>query len=153
MIKGSKNRSFREKNRLEKITTVLVITLLIAILVCLVLGIYFFGMVGIFKLFGVQYSSIWSLVIFVVSFFVLGVISELFFKAIFELFFEHVTGKGRIFLNIIFEAISNWLILYIVDAFITSITLPLEIEMIIALLIAILESAFNDDKKTEISAN
>lgn len=141
------------KNKIEKTATVVVITLLIAMVVCLILGIYFFGMVGIFKLLGVQYSSIWSLVIFVVSFFILGIIVELFFKAIFELSFEHVPGNGRLFLNIIFEAVSNWLILYTVDAFMTSITLSLEIEMIIALLIAILESVFDDDKKKEISVN
>ncbi|MDQ7862058.1 YrvL family regulatory protein [Peribacillus frigoritolerans] len=52
---------------------------------------------GFFELLGVQYESIWSLIVFVVSFFILGIIVELFSKAIFKLSVRIITGKIKIF--------------------------------------------------------
>jgi len=62
-----------------------------------VLGIYFLVIAGVFELLGVQYESIWSMVVFVVSFFLLSIIIELFTKAIYELSVRNITGKIGIF--------------------------------------------------------
>lgn len=121
------------------------IALLIILVAVFVIGVYFFGMAGAFKLLGVQYESLWSLFFFVVSFFSLGVIVELFFNAIFKLSFKNITGKIKLlFIRISFEGTSNWLVLFTVDEFIDGITLSLITEIIIALLIAIFEIAFDD---------
>ena len=104
-------------------------------------------MVGVFELLGVQYKSIGSLVVFVVSFFILGVIVELFSKVIFKMSIRSITGKIKVFfIRISFEATSNWLVLFTVDEFMKNITLSLKAEIIIALLIAVLEIVFDDDK-------
>ena len=96
---------------------------------------------------GVQYDSIWSLVVFVVSFFILGVFVELFTKAIFKLYVRNITGKIKLFfIRISFECTSNWLVLFTVDEFMKSITLSLKTEIIFALLLAVLEVAFDDDE-------
>ena len=125
----------------------MVIALFIIIVIGFVLVLYFFGMAAIFELLGVQYNSNWSLVVFVVSFFILGVIVELFTEAIFKLSVRNITGKIKMFfIRISFESTSNWLVLFTVDEFMRSITLSLKIEIIISLLLALLEMAFDDDE-------
>ena len=143
-----KDDSFRDMNIIEKTVTVAVITVLIILVVGFVFGLYLFGMAGVFKLLGVQYDSIWSLVVFVVSFFILCVFVELFTKVIFKLYFRNITGKIKLLLiRISFECISNWLVLFTVDEYMKSITLSLETEIIVVLLLAVLEVAFDDDDK------
>lgn len=139
------NDSFRDMNIKEKTVTVAGIALLIILVVGFVLGLYFFGMVGAFELLGVHYKSIWSLIVFVVSFFILSVIVELFSNAIFKLSVRNITGKIKLFFaRISFEGTSNWLVLFTVDEFMKVITLSLETEIIVALLIALLEIVFDD---------
>lgn len=141
------NDSFRDMNIKEKMATVGGIALLIILVLGFVFGLYFFGMVGAFELLGVQYKSIWSLVVFVASFFILGVIVELFSKPIYKLSVQNITGKIKVFfIRISFEGATNWLVLFTVDEFMKSITLSLKTEIITALLIAILEIVFDDDK-------
>ena len=141
------NDSFCDMNIKEKMATVAGIGLLIILVVGFVFGLYFFGMVGVFELLGVQYKSIWSLVVFVASFFILGVIVELFSKPIFKLSVQNITGKIKVFfIRISFEGATNWLVLFTVDEFMKSITLSLKTEIITALLLAILEIIFDDDK-------
>ena len=143
-----KNDSFRKMNLKEKTVTVAGITLLIILVAGFVLGIYFFGMAGILKLLGVQYQSIWSLVIFVASYFFLGLFVELFSNAIVKLSTQNITGQlWKSMIRICFEFSANWLVLVTVDEFMESITLSLETEIIIALLIAVVEMAFDDDKE------
>ncbi|WMX56461.1 YrvL family regulatory protein [Peribacillus sp. R9-11] len=138
----NKNDSFRDMNLKEKMATVTGLAFLIILVVGFVLGLYFF------ELFGVQYESIWSLIVFVVSFFILGIIVELFSKAIFKLSVRNITGKIKVFfIRISFEGTSNWLVLFAVDEFMKSITLSLKTEIIIALLLAIIEIVFDDDKE------
>ena len=139
--------SFRDSNRKEKTATVVAIAILIIMVVGFVFCLYLFGMAGFFKLFGVQYNSAWSLVLFVAGFFVLGIIVELFTEAIFKLSIRNMTGKSKVFLiRIGFESASNWLVLFTVDEFMGGITLSLEVEIIIALLLAVIEASLDGDK-------
>ncbi|WP_373894206.1 YrvL family regulatory protein [Virgibacillus natechei] len=141
------NDSFRDMNKKEKSATVVGIALLIILVVGFVFGIYFFGLAGIFTLLGVQYESIWSLVVFAVSFFILGGIIELFSKPIFKLLVQNIIGKIEIFsTKLTMEAASNWLALFTVDEFMPSIILSLDTEIIVALIIAIVEMVFDHDK-------
>ncbi|WP_428911576.1 YrvL family regulatory protein [Niallia sp. Krafla_26] len=136
--------SFREMNFKDKLLTIVGVTLLILLVSGFVIGLYFFGMAGVFKLLGVQYQSGWSLVVFVLSFYILGFVVELFTRAIYELFSENITGTiNKFLIRISFEAISNWIVLFIVDEFMRSITLSPTIEIIIASLIALIEIAFD----------
>ncbi|WP_455660785.1 YrvL family regulatory protein [Pradoshia sp.] len=125
----------------------MIIALLILLVIVFLLALYFFGLAGVFALLGVQYDSNWSLLVFVVSFFILSVIVELFTKALFKLSVQNIRGRTKVFIiRMSFESTSNWLVLFTVDEFMRSITLYLKIEIIIALLIALLETAFDEDK-------
>ena len=144
------NDSFRDKNVKEKITIITGITLLIILAAGFIVGLFFFGLAGVFKLLGVQYESIWSLVIFVISLLIVSGIFELFSKLIFILSVRNITGKTTVLIiRIIIEFTSNWLVLFTVDEFMRSITLSLTTEIIIALLITAAEIIFDDDGNEE----
>ena len=131
----------------SKVGTTLGVLSILSVVVGFILVLYFFGMAAAFELLGVQYNSNWSLIVFVVSFFILGVIVELFTEAIFKLSVRNIIGKMKVlFIRISFESTSNWLVLFTVDEFMRSITLSLKMEVIIALLLAVLEMAFGDDE-------
>ncbi|WP_010530219.1 YrvL family regulatory protein [Lentibacillus jeotgali] len=142
------NNSFKNMSLKEKTATVIGMTLLTILIAGFVLGIYFFGFAGVFELLGVQYQSIWSLVIFVVSFFVLGFLIDLPFEAMSKLSVEKLTGNIAAFLvELFFGFASNWIALVTVDVFVGSIELSLEAKLIISLLLAVLEPVF--DSKNE----
>jgi len=140
--------SFRDMTMKQKIGTIAGLTLFIFFILGLVIGIYLFGMAGIFKLLGIEYTSIWSLTIFVVSFFVLSTIVELFSKPITGLLTRKITGKAEV-LSIQFgvQSLTNWLCLFTVGEFMGSITLTFEAGVIIAMLLTIIEMVFEDKDK------
>lgn len=141
------NGSFKNKNLKEKTTTIIGFTLFIVLVIGFVLGIFFFGFAGVFTLLGVHYESIWSLLIFVVSFFILGIIVDLFFDAMAKLTVENITENVNAFLiQLLFGFASNWLVLFIVDALMESITLSLKTKLIVALLLGVLEPVFDNQK-------
>ncbi|WP_200416471.1 YrvL family regulatory protein [Virgibacillus salexigens] len=142
-----KNNLFRDMNIREKTATIVGIGSLIILVLSFVIGLYFFGLAGIFELLGVQYNSIWSLAIFVISFLILGIIVEIFFKVIYKLSVRNITGRIKVFfVRISVAALSNWLVLFTVDEFMKSMILSIRSEIIIALLLVILEVVFDDDK-------
>lgn len=144
----NENDSFRDKNVKEKIIAIIGITLLIVLAVGFVFGLYFFGLAGVFKMLGVQYDSIWSLVIFVICMFGVGLILELVTKSIFVLSTRNMTEKTKIlFIRIIIEFTSNWLVLFTVDELMNSITLSVQTEVVIAALLTTIEIIFDDDDK------
>lgn len=130
-----------------KTATIIGISLLSVFVIGFVIGIFLLGFAGLFKLLGVQYQSVWSLVIFVVSFFILGVIFDVFFDAMAKLSMENISGNANIFLvQMLFGFASNLLVLSIVDALMKSITLSLETKLIIAFLLSLLEPIFANKK-------
>ncbi|MBM7602710.1 hypothetical protein JOC75_000680 [Metabacillus crassostreae] len=133
----------------QKIGTVVGVTLFIAVILGFIIGIYLFGIAGIFKLLGIQYTSAWSLIIFVISFFILAFIVELFSKPISELITEKITGEFEtLLIKFTIQSLSNWLSLSIVDVFMGGITLTLKTGLIVAILLTSLEMVF-EDKENE----
>lgn len=151
MPEDKKDVSFREMSMKDKIFTIVGLTLLIVLVSGFIIGLYLFGMAGVFKLLGVQYESNWSLFIFVISFYIVGFIIELFTRAIYEIFTENMITDGikGLMIRIGFEGISNWLVLFIVDEFMRSITLSFVTELLIAFLIAVIEIALEHKDSAE----
>lgn len=140
--------SFRDMDMKQKVGKILGITLFVILILSFVIGIYLFGMAGIFELIGAEYTSFWSLVIFVVSFFILTSIIELFSKPISEILTGKTTDKFVVlFVQFIIQVLTNWLCLFIVDVFMDSITLSLQAGLIVAILLTIFETAFEDREK------
>lgn len=143
-----KDHSFRRMNKKEKVTTILGIVLLVLFVIAFIFGMYFFGMAGVFKILGVQYESVWSLVLFVVGILLIGIVIELFTKVFFYLSVRKITEKYlRVIIRLLFEGGSNWLVLFTVDEIMRSVEIPIQTEMIIALFLAVFEILFDDDEK------
>lgn len=141
--------SFKNLNRKEKVATVLGITILLAGVIGLIIGVLFFGFAGIFEVLGVRYDSVWDIVIFVISYFIIGFIVDIFLEAMAKLTVAYVSGKMNSFLiQWLFGFASNWLVLFIVDAMMASITLTLVTKIILALFLGLLDPVF-DNKKPE----
>ncbi|WNS76197.1 regulatory YrvL family protein [Bacillus sp. DTU_2020_1000418_1_SI_GHA_SEK_038] len=150
MSKHNNDASFGDMNIKDKIAAVAGITLLIILVPSFVLGIYFLGLAGVFELLGVQYQSVWSLIVFVVCFFILSMIVELFSGAIFVMLKRKMTGKLKMFfVRISIEGASNWLCLFTVDEFMNSIILSLKTEIVVALLLAAVEIVLDDKMEEE----
>lgn len=138
---------FREMNRKQKITTVIIITALLTMAAGILFGIYFFGMAGLFNIFGVQYDSLLSLAIFVISVFFLGIIADFCFLVIYVILIPKINNNSTLLiLSILVETFKNWLVLFTVDEFMGSISLALHTEWILAFILALIEIAFNDEK-------
>lgn len=142
------NDSFKDMNLKEKTVTVIGISLLLVIVIGFIFSIFFFGFAGIFQLLGVHYDSIWSLVIFVVSFFILGFIVDLIVDAMAKITVKNVTGSVNVFLiQMLFGFASNWFVLFVVDEFIKGITLSFGTKLIIALLLGLIDPIFDNKKE------
>lgn len=129
----------------QKIGTVVGVTLLIVLVLGFIIGIYLFRMAGIFGLLGIQYTSFWSLIIFVVSFLILSSIVELFTKPISDLLTKKITGKFEVlFIQFSIQSLTNCLCLFIGDVFMDSITLSWKTGIIVAMLLTLFEMAFED---------
>ena len=142
------NGSFRNRSLKQKIAIVIGIAILVIFALGFVFGVYFFGLAGLFKLLGIEYESVWSLVIFVISIFIAGIIIELFMKAVYLLTVENLTGPlKKVMIRFGFEFFTNWLVLFLVDEFMSSITISIHAEIIIAVVISVLEIAFDDEEE------
>lgn len=132
----------------EKVKTIMGTTLFAVFILGFLIGIYFFGIAGIFGLLGVQYQSIWSLILFVIGIFILGLPVDLILGAMADLLVEKISGKiTASIIRFLFGFVTNWLVITIVDAFMSSIDLSLETTLILSLIISLFESVFGDKKK------
>lgn len=123
-------------------------TLLVIFILGIIAAIYFFGITGIFVLLGVQYQSIWSLIIFVISVFVLGLVVDLFMGALAKLIVEKLSEKiTPLVIEFLFGFATNWVVIMTVDAFMNSLTLSLGTKLILSLVLTFAELLFQDKKE------
>lgn len=131
---------FRDKNCKQKIGTIVGMTLFILFILGFVLGIYFFGVAGIFTLLGIEYTSVWSLIIFVVILIILSAIVELFSEPIFRLIAGKITGTFAVLcIQFGIQSLTNWLCLFTIAEFMESVHLTQEAGIIVAMLLALIE--------------
>lgn len=140
--------SFKNMNVKAKTATIIGFTLFIMLILSFVLGMFFFGFAGVFELLGVYYQSIWSLVIFVVSYFILGFFVDLFFGSVAALSVQNITEDVKAFvIQVIFGFVSNWIVLVTVDTLMESIILSQQTKLMLALLLGMLDAVFDNKKK------
>lgn len=148
MAEEDDDKSFKNKGPKEKLTIIVSMTLFIVVVVGFVMGIFLFGFAGLFELMGVHYHSKGSLLLFVVSFFILGFFLDLFVEAIAAIIAHNVAGKVMPFMvQFLFGSASNWFVLVIVDAFMDSIHLSLQTKLLVSLIIGFFEAVFTNEKK------
>src|SRR5699024_4794708 len=100
-----------------KIKDVIGVTVFVILIYGIIIGIYFLGFAGVSNLFGIQYDSLSSLGIFVISVFIIGFFVELIFDSLTILAVEKVVNYYIAFLvQFLFMFISEWIVLAIVEA-------------------------------------
>lgn len=111
-------------------------------------GIIYFGFAGFFKLFDVQYDSAWSLVIFLLVYFVIDALFDFILLPILAM--SHIFGRNRNgarAFRILTKIVFAWAALHTVDEMMSSIDIPTKTEIILVLLLFLLELA-TDERKT-----
>lgn len=140
-----------EEDDLGLIGKIMVITLLVLLVLfalTVVIGGFFFGFLGFFHLFGVEYDSIGSVVLFVVFSFLLGIVVDLVPGALYRIYAPRMQGKYKIAtVQIAVDTVFSWITLFTIDEFMNSITIPLATEIAAALLLALMEIVFDDKGK------
>src|SRR5699024_2117400 len=94
--KNSHDDSFKQMNKKEKIATIIGILLLLILVGGFVLGIFFLGFAGMFRVLGVQYDSNWALILFVVLFFVIGFFFDFIFRVLANLTKRYMSDQRKI---------------------------------------------------------
>ncbi len=141
------NRSFRDMNVKEKVIVVTAITSLILFSLSFAIGIFYFGFVGIFSLLGIQFDSYYSLLVFVLLYFVVGIFTDIVSMALVTISYHYISGKLHLFFTRMFiDCTITWLLLFTLDEFMHSITIPFSIEILMAVLLFIIGIAFDDKK-------
>ncbi|MDR7080501.1 membrane-associated HD superfamily phosphohydrolase [Neobacillus niacini] len=145
--KNKKNR-FRDLGLFEKVLVITALTLLVVISIMFVIGSIFFGFVGFFNLFGVRYTSPYSLIGFLLLLFLFGGVVDLISITLIALLSRYVSGKYKSFITRMFIGCTfTWLALHIVDECMNSITIPLKTEIVAVLLLFFIEIAFENREK------
>lgn len=135
----------------EKMKDIIGITIFAVFIFAFIIGVYFLGFVGIFKFIGVEYDSLWSLAIFVISVFVMGFFVEIIFDALTVIAVEKVDDYFTAFIiQFLFLFISEWIVLTTVGAVMRSVTLSEKTILILAVIMALLGTLF-DNKKTKLN--
>ncbi|WP_258535707.1 regulatory YrvL family protein [Bacillus sp. 03113] len=141
--------SFREMNFFNKLIVITALTLLVVLSISFVFVSIFFGIAGFFSLFGVQYESLYSLLLFVLVYFLIGFIFDLFSIAIIKISSQNLIGKYKLFfIRMAIDCTFSWFSLHTADEIMNNISIPLTTEILAVLLLFFVEIAFHDkDKK------
>lgn len=135
----------------EKMKDIIGITIFAVFIFAFIIGIYFLGFVGIFKFIGVEYDSLWSLAIFVISVFVMGFFVEIIFDALTVIAVEKVDDYFTAFIiQFLFLFISEWIVLVAVESVMESVIISEKTIVVLAVIMALLGTLF-DNKKTKLN--
>src|SRR5699024_1051431 len=131
-----------------KIKDVIGVTVFAILIFGIIIGIYFLGFAGVSNLFGIQYDSLSSLGIFVISVFIIGFFVDFIFDSLTILAVEKLVNYYIAFLvQLLFMFISECIVLGIVEAVMDSISLPEKTLLLLAALLSLLSNIFDNKKR------
>ncbi|SMF90074.1 Regulatory protein YrvL [Paenibacillus uliginis N3/975] len=136
-------KPFKEETLRTKFFVITTVTLLIIGAIAFVIAAFYFGILGLFSLLGVEYNSFWSLLWFVLSYFLLAIIGDSIIKLCVTIMrisekWNHTQIKISF---LIFSFLINWATISLLDELFNSIELKVLTEIILSLIIAILDLA------------
>lgn len=123
-----------------KITIVACLLLIILAGILLILGAFVFGFIGLFKITGTQYDSFYTLLLFLIMFFIIAFIVDFISIFLIELFSEQIrSSKKRFSVRLIIDCTFSWIAIHSADELMSSINIPLVIELIAVFLLFLLK--------------
>lgn len=132
----SDNKPFKQ----ETLRTKLIIIIAIAVIAITVLGVitagYFFGIIGLFRLLGVQYDSFGSLLWFIGGYLLIGGIGELFTNAM-RIFMRKAQKWRESQIKAVF-ILSSFLVNLIIISFLDNVMNSIEMEAITRVIVSLI---------------
>jgi hypothetical protein len=148
------NKSFRHLSFRDKLVVITAISLLITFALVVVMGSFFFGIFGFFKLIGVEYDSTKSLILFIWLLFLLGTITDILSKILNAIIPTLGLKKWTLLITTgLIDIFFSWITIHTVDELMHSITLSIMAELLFAFLLFIVEVALFKEKSKSWSAN
>ena len=145
----SNDDSFKNKSLGTKIAIVTIVSLILVGSIGFVVAAFYFGVVGLFNLLGVEYDSLLSLVWFTIFYFLLSVFGDIIIKIFIVL--TNNSNKWpdnyKKFSILIYSFFVNWGIVSLLNQLMNSINIYLLTQIIFSLIIAILDLISKNDKK------
>ncbi|QVY62696.1 YrvL family regulatory protein [Cytobacillus gottheilii] len=139
------NRPFKEESKSTKFFIIVTMSLLLLGAIGFVVAGYYFGILGLFNILGIHYESLFSLFLFVLFYFLLGIIGDIVLKA-FNILMKAagITGKFSFSAGILlFSFLINWAIISVINLLMDSIEIAAVTGMVLALIISIIEMALD----------
>ncbi|MBD7939067.1 MULTISPECIES: YrvL family regulatory protein [Cytobacillus] len=127
------------------------ISILVLLVLSFVLALYFFSTLGIFHLLNVKFESFSSLISFILLYFLIGIVSDIFIGALILLMkhSEKYTQKQQQVTSLVFSFLTNWAIISFLDYVMHSIQIGLFATIILALIFSLIEYVCEDFEKDE----
>ncbi|MBM7713894.1 YrvL family regulatory protein [Siminovitchia sp. FSL H7-0308] len=148
----SNHTSSKDESFGSKVFIITILTLLVVGAIAFVIAIYYFGILGLFSILGVKYDTLWSLFLFTLFYFLLGIIGDGVVKVLLSLM--KISGKwSKLHMKMglfMFSFLVNWAIISFLDAFMNSIDLQFITKMILSLIFAIIDFAMETDEKKSV---
>ncbi|KAB2331064.1 YrvL family regulatory protein [Bacillus mesophilum] len=139
------NRPFKEESKSTKFFIIVTMSLLLLGAVGFVVAGYYFGILGLFNILGIHYESLFSLFLFVLFYFLLGIIGDIVLKA-FNILLKAagITAKFSFSAGmLLFSFLINWAIISAINLLMDSIEIAAVTGIILALIISIIEMALD----------
>ncbi|UTR07746.1 regulatory YrvL family protein [Alkalihalobacillus sp. LMS6] len=136
--------------RKPSLQTVIGIALLLLVVLGFIFILYYFGMISLFYLLGIEYRSLWSLAWFVILFLVSGLIIEMITKS---LIYTVVPKVKRYSLQKVCEITIQFVfifpLIHFLERLFTSITIPVVTQAALAFLIVTIETLIENKDYTK----
>lgn len=143
--------SSKKSNFKSIIGSTIAISIIVLLVLSFVLALYFFSTLGIFHLLNIKFESFPSIISFILLYFLIGIVSEIFIGALI-LLMNHsgkYTLKQQKVTSLVFSFLTNWAIVSFLDYVMHSIQIGLFATIILALIFSLIEYACEDLGKDE----
>lgn len=137
---------------LKKLGNIAGIIIFSIIVLGFIIGIYFIGFAGLFHLLGAEYDSVKALSLFVISFFSIAFVIDLFVHPFSKIITRQFPHKYHaFFLQFAIETSANWMVLHAINALMNTVSMTVTDELIIAVFLFFAEDVFVGISKKESS--
>ena len=137
---------------MDKIIAVTIVLLLVFVCITIIFGGIFFGITGFLNLFGVRYDSFSSLLLFILVYFLIGVLLDFISIALIRLATQNLVGKYKSFLTkMVIDCTFSWLAFHTADEIIDGINIQLKTEVLAVVFFYLVGLAFEDKGKKKLN--
>ncbi|MCI1882125.1 MAG: regulatory YrvL family protein [Sporolactobacillus sp.] len=146
----SQKDRFKNESTVGRLFIIASIVLIIAVVLTAVFILFYFGFLGLFRLLGIHYDSLQSLLIFTLLFFLLGIFADIFEKIIrltlSSLFSIHKSKKQPAISVLLLLAYTtvNLAVVNILDYLMNSVSILFITQLALAAVLAVLDLATDD---------